>query len=68
MKTIHVCTYCGSPRVYVDAYANLNVPDDIRTYDQAYCDDCQEESRTTEVVVADDFDLDTDFVVGFGGG
>jgi hypothetical protein len=62
MKTIHACNYCGSPRVYVDAYASLNVPEDIRTYDNCYCDDCEGECRTTEVEVADDFDLATGFI------
>lgn len=62
---VHVCNYCGSPRVYVDAYANLNVPDDIRTYEQTYCDDCAGECRTTEVEAPDEFDLDMDFAAGF---
>lgn len=59
-RKIHVCTTCGSPRVLADAYAALNT-DEVRTYDQRYCDDCEGECRTTMVEVPNDFDLETDF-------
>lgn len=57
---IHVCTHCGSPRVFADAYAALNT-DEVRTYQQCRCDDCDGERRTQEVEAPDDFDLETDF-------
>lgn len=56
----HVCTYCGSPRVFADAYVGLNT-DEVRTYDDTHCDDCEGECRTEMVEVSDDFDLETDF-------
>lgn len=51
---VHVCTYCGSPRVYADAYVSLNDPGDIRIYDQKYCDNCEGECSTTEVELPED--------------
>lgn len=57
---IYVCTLCGSPRVFADAYAALNT-DEVRTYDATHCDDCEGECRTTEVKVDDSFDLEVDF-------
>ena len=57
---IHVCTTCGSPRVWADAYAALN-SDEVRTFDDSYCDDCEGECRTNEVEVSDDFDIEVDF-------
>lgn len=59
MKTVHVCTTCGSPRVFADAFAALNT-DEVRTYDYTHCDDCEGECRTQKVEVPDDFDLETD--------
>lgn len=60
MKTIHVCTTCGSPRVLLDAYVGLNDSDDVRTYDDTFCEDCGGECSTKEVEVEDDFDIETD--------
>lgn len=60
MKTISVCTYCGSPRVFVDAYASMNT-DEVRTYDDIHCEDCDGECSVTEVEVDEAFDLETDF-------
>ena len=59
-QRIHVCTTCGSPRVFADAYASLNT-DEVRTYDDTNCDDCEGECKTQWVEVPADFDLDTDF-------
>lgn len=58
-KKIFVCTTCGSPRVFADAWAALNT-DDVRTYDDLHCDDCEGSCHTQEVTVADDFDVETD--------
>lgn len=60
MQYIHVCRTCGSPRVFADAYSALNT-DEVRTYDDAYCDDCEGECSTDMVEVPDDFDLEMDF-------
>ena len=59
MKTISVCTHCGSPRVFSDAYAAIN-SDEVRTFDDTFCDDCERPSRVTDVSVPDTFDIDTD--------
>lgn len=59
-KKVHVCTHCGSPRVFADAWASLNT-DEVRTYDNTHCDDCDGECRTKEIEVPDEFDLDIDF-------
>ncbi len=63
MISLNVCTHCGSPRVFADAFAALNT-DEVRTYDDIHCDDCGGECRTHVVEVADDFDLETDFYKG----
>lgn len=60
MKIISVCNYCGSPRVFADAFKALNT-DETRTYDDTHCEDCNGESSVTEVEVNNDFDLETDF-------
>jgi hypothetical protein len=59
-KEIHVCNTCGSPRVFVDAYASLNT-DEVRTYGDHYCDDCAGGCSVTEVQVKIKFDLATDY-------
>lgn len=62
-QNIHVCTSCGSPRVFADAWAALN-SDEVRTYDDIRCDDCDGPCQTEMVTVGDDFDIDTDFYKG----
>lgn len=60
MKTIQVCTYCGSGNVLVDAFVHINNPDDVRTYDDCYCENCESSCSTTEVEVPDDFNIYND--------
>lgn len=62
-QSVHVCTHCGSPRVYADAWAALNT-DDVRTYDDLHCDDCEGPCRAEMIEVGDAFDLETDFYLG----
>ena len=57
---IPACTTCGSPRVWVDAYAPLN-SEEVRTFDYTHCDDCDGECSTALVEVPDDFDMDIGF-------
>ena len=59
MKTISVCTHCGSRRVFQDAYAAIN-SDDVRTFDDIFCDDCEGACLVANVSVPDTFDIDTD--------
>jgi hypothetical protein len=58
MKTIYVCGHCGSPRVYVDAYKNLNDLDEVLTYDHTVCFDCDSTDWNEEVEVPDDFNME----------
>lgn len=58
---LHVCTTCGSPRVMLDAWVNINDPDDVRTYDDKFCEDCDGACSTKEVEVDNEFDVYGDF-------
>lgn len=39
-----VCSTCGSSDVYYDAYVGVNDPTDVRTFQQAFCDECEGET------------------------
>ena len=60
MKTIQACTHCGSGNVMRDAWVAVNDPDDVRTFDDLYCLNCESSCQTNTVEVADDFDPETD--------
>ena len=36
MKTIHVCTHCGSADIVQDAWVHYNDRDDVATFDDLY--------------------------------
>lgn len=59
MKTIQVCNFCGSPRVFRDAIFNIN-RGTYDTYDDESCEHCYVEGHnlTVAVEVPDDFDID----------
>ena len=57
---IYVCTKCGSPRVFADAFAALN-SDEVLTYDNTHCMDCEDECKINVVTVENDFNLESDF-------
>ena len=40
--TTQVCSRCGGDSVYFDAYVGVNDPDDVRTFDAVFCDNCGE--------------------------
>lgn len=61
MKTIKVCTACGSPRVLVDAWVGVNDPDNVMTFDATFCEDCEGDCNVVEVDVPDTFLIETDF-------
>jgi hypothetical protein len=48
------CTSCGGNRVLCDAWVSLNDPEDVRTFDQTYCEDCDGECSVREVEVLDE--------------
>ena len=54
---VHVCNFCGSPRVYADALQNLNDEDDVRLFDDTFCSDCAQECKTIQVDVSEEFDI-----------
>jgi hypothetical protein len=60
VKTIQVCTTCGSGNVLTDAFVHANDPDDVRTFDDQYCENCGGSCKTQEVEVPDDFDVHYD--------
>lgn len=59
-REFSVCIACGSPRVYHDAYAAIN-SEDVLTFDDIHCMDCEGETSTHTVTVPADFDIETDF-------
>lgn len=61
LKTIKVCTACGSPRVLADAWVGVNDPDNVTTFDDTFCEDCEDDCNVVEVDVADSFNIETDF-------
>ena len=57
MKTIFVCGTCGSTQLYIDAYSAMNW-DEVRTYDNCICMDCESYSWPVEVEVPDETDVE----------
>ena len=57
---VYICTTCGSANVLADAFVHANDPDDVRTFDDMYCENCECSCRTQEVEVPDDFDIYND--------
>lgn len=55
-----VCNSCGSPRVFYDAYKAINT-DEVLTYDDVYCADCDDATQTTKVHAPSGFNLETDY-------
>lgn len=65
MKNVVVCTHCGSANIFTDSFVHANNPDDVRTFDAQYCENCEESCKTQLVEVPDDFDVYSDiFVTG----
>lgn len=57
---IQVCNACGSANVVIDAFVHVNEPDDVRTFDDRYCENCECSCKTHEVTVPRDFDIYSD--------
>lgn len=51
---IYVCSHCGSREVFSDAFASVNDPDDVRTYDSKHCEKCEGE---TSIVTESEYKL-----------
>lgn len=60
MKTIQVCTNCGSSNVMRDAWVAVNDSTDVRTFDDTYCCNCESSCALKAVEVPDDFDETND--------
>lgn len=52
-REVSVCTHCGSDRVYADAYASINDPTDVLTYQQEFCMVCDGETSTFETTLVE---------------
>ena len=57
------CTSCGGNRVLCDAWVNLNDDEDVRTFDQTYCEDCDGECSVREVEVPDEDEYQPEAVI-----
>ena len=60
MKVIRVCTHCGSANIQQDAWVHYNNREDIQTFDDLYCENCESSCNAREVEVPDGFDIYTD--------
>ena len=60
MKTIYVCTQCGSANIQQDALVHYNDRLNIETFDYLYCENCESSCNTNVVEVPDDFDIYND--------
>ena len=60
MNTIHVCTNCGSANIQQDAWVHYNDRQNVQTFDDLYCENCESPCSTQEVEVPDDFDVYSD--------
>ena len=58
---IFVCTACGSPRVKLDAWVDVNDPENVTTFDDTFCQNCVTSCKIEQVEVDDNFDMETDF-------
>lgn len=54
--TNYVCCRCGSDRIYNDAWVGINDPDDIKTFDCTYCDECGDHC---DIVAEDEYNQGT---------
>ena len=52
------CTSCHGNNVLCDAWVSLNDPEDVRLFDQAFCEDCDGECSVEEVEVPDEDEVD----------
>lgn len=57
---IYVCTTCGSADIQQDAWSHMNLPGEIQTFPDKFCENCQGQCTTKEVEVSDDFDIYND--------
>lgn len=58
---VHVCTNCGSANVQRDAWVHANDSDNVQTFDDTYCENCESPCTLKTVEVPDDFDIYNDF-------
>lgn len=60
MKTIYVCTECGSADITQDATWHYNDRENIQGFDDLWCANCEQECHTNEVEVPITFDVYSD--------
>lgn len=59
-KQIEVCNRCGSANIMIDAWVHANDPEDVRTFDERFCESCDGSCKTRTVTVPIDFDIECD--------
>lgn len=59
-KEVYVCTHCGSANLLWDAFVHANNPNDVRTFDDCYCENCEGSCSVNRVTVPADFNEYTD--------
>lgn len=59
-KQVYVCSACGSANVQRDAWVHVNDPEEVRTFDDLYCENCESSCKTNEVTVPVSFDIYSD--------
>lgn len=57
---VYVCTNCGSANIHQDAWVHYNNREDIQTYDDLYCENCESSCNAREVEVTRAFNIYTD--------
>lgn len=63
MKAIKICARCGSANLLWDAFVHVNDPEDVRVFDDMFCEGCCSTNQGyRDVVVEDDFDIYSDNV------
>lgn len=57
---IFVCTSCGSADIQQDAFIHYNDRENITSFDNLYCENCEGSCSVNEVEVPEDFDVYSD--------
>jgi hypothetical protein len=64
-REINVCRRCGSPRISYDAMVAANSDEVTAVYDNAYCHDCDGDTKNVTIKVPPGFDMESGFAPGF---
>ena len=53
LKKVAICSDCHSDKVFYDAYVGINDKEDIRLFDDVFCEDCSKRTPIDWVTVKD---------------